>query len=489
MVTQTAPVSDRARRTARRVASMVARADALLITAGAGMSVDSGLPDFRSVRGFWNTYPLLESLGVTFEQMAQPPWFGDAPRMAWAWYGHRQQLYRQATPHDGYRILRSWTQAVPCGAFVMTSNVDGQFRAAGFSEWQIVERHGSVHRYQCTVPCSDQVWDADPPGFGIDISTLHASGELPRCPHCGALARPNVLMFNDVQWVDTVRREQQRRCDEWLASVRGKCLVVMECGAGTGAASISRVGERLLERSSVSLVRINPAATEADEPTHVLRLSALQAITMIHESLPAVFGGDDAAVIRPGPPAIEPITEPIRLQLEPVTCVDLGRGLVMPMDESGISHDDGSAFMDRYAEAQVRWVPVPEIHGLSAPGYTMTARIFRSPEYDAGATPGIAIVLVQGPDEKAVMTFGIARRASDGPFLWQFLYETANIRLPALDYPRIPWVASRPDIYTAEHAAVLPYLAEFERVLVWAYLRYLAFIDATRRKDAGRGEG
>jgi NAD-dependent SIR2 family protein deacetylase len=44
-----------------------------LITAGAGMSVDSGLPDFRDTRAFWNSHPFLESLGVTFEQMAQPP--------------------------------------------------------------------------------------------------------------------------------------------------------------------------------------------------------------------------------------------------------------------------------------------------------------------------------------------------------------------------------------------------------------------------------
>lgn len=467
MGNQIAPVSDQARRTARRVSGLIARADALLITAGAGMSVDSGLPS---------------SLGVAFEQMAQPPWFDVQPGMAWAWNGHRQQAYRQATPHDGYRILRSWAQAIPCGSFVVTTNVDGQFHAAGFLEWQIVERHGSVHRHQCTVPCSGQVWDADAPAFEIDLATLRATGDLPRCPRCGALARPNVLMFNDDRWVDAVRREQQRRYEEWLASVRGKRLVVIECGAGSGPASIRRVGERLLERSSVTLVRINPAATETDEPTYVLRLPASQAIHLIHESLPGVFGGADAADFKRGPPVVEPITGPIRLRMEPVTCVDLGRGLVMPFDASGISRDDATAFMNRYAEAQTRWVPMPEIRGLSAPGYTMTARIFHSPEYDAGGTPGIAIVFVQGPDEQAVMTYGLARRAAEGPFLWQFLYETANLPLAALDYPRVPWVARRPDAGTAPHAAVLPYLAEFERVLVWSYLRYLAFLDATRRK-------
>jgi hypothetical protein len=373
MDNQIAPISDQARRIARRVAGLITRADALLITAGPG-----------------------------------------------------------ATPHDGYRILRAWSQAVPHGAFVMTTNVDGQFLAAGFSESQIVER-------------------------------------------------PNVLMFNDVRWVDAVRRVQQQRYEEWLANVRDKRLVVIECGAGSATASIRRVSDRLLEGSSVTLVRINPAATEDDGPTQVLRLPALQAIRLIHESLPGLFGGAEAVATRRGPPVIEPITEPIRVRMEPVTCVDLGRGLVMPFDGSGISHDDASAFMDRYADAQTRWVPMPNIHGLSAPGFTMTARIFRSPEYDAGGTPGIAIVFVQAPDEKAVMTYGIARRAAEGPFLWRLLHETANLPLAALDYPRVPWVARRPDAGTAEHAAVLPYLAAFERVLVWSYLRFLAFVDATRK--------
>jgi NAD-dependent SIR2 family protein deacetylase len=489
MTTRTEPVSDHARRTARRVAELICRADALLVTAGAGMSVESGLPDFRDLRWFWDSYPPFESLGATFEQFAQPASFDDTPEMAWAWYGHRQQMYREAIPHEGYRILSSWCVAMLHGSFVMTSNIDGQFPAAGFTDWQLVERHGSIHRYQCTVPCSEQTWDAGPTGLEVDASTLRVTGELPRCPNCGALARPNVLMFNDTRWVDARRREQQRGYDEWLASIRGRRLVVVECGAGPGAASIRRVSERLLERSSVSLVRINPAAVEADEPTHVLKLPARQAIALIHESLPSMFGGPDAPAARRRPPEIELPTAPIRLRLEPVTCVDLGRGLIADFDPKGISHDDATAFMERYAAAQSRWVQVPDMRGLSAPGCTMRAAVFRTPEYDAGGTPGIAIVFVQGPGGESVATFGIARRASDGPFLWQLLYETASLTVAPLDYPRVPWVARRPDGELARDAALTPYIAEFERVLTWSYLQFLAFVDATRKKDGAGDPG
>jgi len=286
-----AAITDRACAAVRRAADLLARADALLITAGAGMSVDSGLPDFRSAQGLWRAYPPLAKLGLSFEQMAQPRWFASKPEMAWAWYGHRQQLYRTATPHDGYRMLRDWAQSMRAGAFVVTSNVDGQFLAAGFSERSLLECHGSVHRYQCTVPCGERIWDAGAPAFAIDLDSLQASGELPRCPDCGALARPNVLMFNDGAWVDVVAREQEQRFDEWLAGVRGRRVVVIECGAGTAIATMRRLGERLAERSLATLVRINPAAEEGDETALVLQLPALQALTLIDEARASGRGG------------------------------------------------------------------------------------------------------------------------------------------------------------------------------------------------------
>ena len=114
----TLPVSDQTARTIRHVAQAITGADALLITAGAGMSADSGLPVFRGNEGFWCAYPPLAAQRISFERMAQPQWFADRPRMAWAFYGHRLQLYREATPHAGYEILRRWAARRTAGAFV-----------------------------------------------------------------------------------------------------------------------------------------------------------------------------------------------------------------------------------------------------------------------------------------------------------------------------------------------------------------------------------
>lgn len=272
-----------------KVAELLAGAEALLITAGAGMGVDSGLPDFRSPGGFWRAYPPLAKLGLTFEQMAQPHWFDDAPEMAWGWYGHRQQLYRETRPHAGFEVLRRWAQVMPAGSFVVTSNVDGQFEAAGFPAERILEQHGSIHRHQCTIPCSRDAWEPGPADLRIDLETLRALGELPRCPRCEALARPNVLMFNDGAWLEGTEREQQARFATWLAGLEGRRLVVIECGAGTAVPTTRRTGEGVAARFRARLVRINPVATDADGVI-AIRLPALRALTRIQQELGIIIG-------------------------------------------------------------------------------------------------------------------------------------------------------------------------------------------------------
>src|SRR5437660_6530807 len=89
----------------QRAAEALASAEALLIGAGAGMGVDSGLPDFRGDGGFWKAYPAYEKLGLNFIAMANPSWFARDPTMAWGFYGHRLNLYRGTRPHAGFAIL------------------------------------------------------------------------------------------------------------------------------------------------------------------------------------------------------------------------------------------------------------------------------------------------------------------------------------------------------------------------------------------------
>ncbi len=59
----------------QKAKQLLEKCDAIFVTAGAGMGVDSGLPDFRGVEGFWNAYPKAKELGLAFEEMANPVWF------------------------------------------------------------------------------------------------------------------------------------------------------------------------------------------------------------------------------------------------------------------------------------------------------------------------------------------------------------------------------------------------------------------------------
>lgn len=81
------------------------------------------------------------------------------PHLAWGFYGHRLKLYRDTQPHAGFAILQRIASQMPHGAFVFTSNVDGQFQKAGFSEMQVCECHCSIHHLQCLSPrCEPQIW-------------------------------------------------------------------------------------------------------------------------------------------------------------------------------------------------------------------------------------------------------------------------------------------------------------------------------------------
>jgi len=264
----------------RAAADAVRRADALLIGAGAGMGVDSGLPDFRGPEGFWKAYPPFR--GREFSELSTPHWFRTDPALAWGFFGHRLHLYRAAVPHAGFGILRRWGERMPLGYFVFTSNVDGQFQKAGFPDERVVERHGSIHYFQCTSRCGRAIWPADGVRVEVDEATIRARSEPPMCPGCGAIARPNILMFGDWEWVPDRYTAQAGRYDDWLRQVQGRRVVAIELGAGL---AIPTVREECEERGQ-ALIRINPR--EADTPAWgiALPLGALKALGKVDALLP-----------------------------------------------------------------------------------------------------------------------------------------------------------------------------------------------------------
>jgi len=243
-----------------KAAEAIKSADAILITAGAGMGVDSGLPDFRGNQGFWNAYPPLHKAGISFTEMANPAQFLENPKRAWGFYGHRINLYRSTKPHEGFYQLLEIANSKPGGYFVFTSNVDGQFQKAGYDTECIEECHGSINHLQCTIPCCSEIWPADDTQIEVDETVFEAAEPLPRCKNCSALSRPNVLMFGDWNWVAARTEAQNERFELWLKDNlnRNHKLVIIEIGSGTAVTTVRFTSEQISKRYDAPLIRINP---------------------------------------------------------------------------------------------------------------------------------------------------------------------------------------------------------------------------------------
>lgn len=247
-----------------QAAELIANSKSIWIGAGAGMGVDSGLPDFRGNDGFWNAYPSYRHLGLSFYDLANPKWFAENPQKAWGFYGHRLNLYRDTDPHAGFSILRKWSSAKNSAetessnnCIVFTSNVDGQFQKAGFDRRQMVECHGSISHLQCSGPCGPHLWSEDSFRPEIDELTMQASEPLPRCEDCQRLARPNILMLGDWNWVPDRTEQQVARYEQWLANCP-KPMVALEFGAGTAIPTVRYEAAKI----EANLIRVNPRESE-----------------------------------------------------------------------------------------------------------------------------------------------------------------------------------------------------------------------------------
>lgn len=248
------------------VKDFIKSANAVLITAGAGMGVDSGLPDFRGDDGFWNAYPKAKELGLSFEELANPKWFETDPTLAWAFYGHRLKLYRKTVPHEGFSMLLDLVRTKNDNYFVYTSNVDGQFQKAGFDKEKIVECHGSIHHFQCTNDCQKKIWKNEN-DVKIDFESFKAL-QIPKCWACNETARPNILMFWDYNWNAKRTNAKQHHFNKWLNQLQRskQSLAIIEIGAGTALPTIRNLGERVAKQYPFAkLVRINPRESEVDE--------------------------------------------------------------------------------------------------------------------------------------------------------------------------------------------------------------------------------
>ncbi len=261
-------------------AQAVKSAEAIFITAGSGINVDSGLIKSQNY-----SKSLISKLIKTTDNIDHPIWFEKAPEKAWAYYGYLLNTFRQTKPHQGFYKLLELAEKKEFGYFIYTSNVDGQFQKAEFDDAFIEECHGSIHHFQCTRPCSSEIWDAMQEKVNVDLEIFEATGELPKCPNCGGIARPNILMFGDWNWISHRSNEQGNRLQKWLETINSldAKLTIIEIGAGHAVPTVRLQSQRVSRSIKSTLIRINPKDFDVCEGAIGLPFGAIEGVNKILE--------------------------------------------------------------------------------------------------------------------------------------------------------------------------------------------------------------
>ena len=200
-------------------------ADVVLVYAGAGMSVSSGLAD---ITDFTRAFPAVVERGLTsIFHVSSHEHFARDPVSAWGFWGARARSYGRAQPDDAvYGPLLQLCQSAPVGYHVTTSNIDRLFSKAGFREDALLEIHGSIFDVQCSNHplCTTPVvrWDlASFHHLPVDEQeyVLEDQAQVPRCRSCGHPLRIATELADDGYFSKELVREQRKRHWDFLRSI------------------------------------------------------------------------------------------------------------------------------------------------------------------------------------------------------------------------------------------------------------------------------
>jgi NAD-dependent deacetylase len=216
---------------AERLAELIRTHQPCVVLTGAGVSTESGIPDFRSPTGIWAQVDPME--------YASLPAFRADPEKVWGFYAMRIEMLTRAEPNDAHHALaelerRRFVQAI------VTQNIDLLHTRAGSRE--VVEVHGSIRTASC-LACGH--------GEPLEESLL----PVPRCPDCGAVLKPDVVFFGELLPPAAIDRAYE------LARRAALMLVV---GSALEVYPVAELPLETLHRGG-SLAIVNRGPTELDD--------------------------------------------------------------------------------------------------------------------------------------------------------------------------------------------------------------------------------
>lgn len=201
----------------------------LAVLTGAGISAESGVPTFRqSQTGLWAQFDPL--------QLATPQAFHNDPKLIWDWYTWRRKLISKSQPNPGHTALVDLEGYYPEFTLI-TQNVDGLHQMAGST--QVIELHGNIFRTKCSRENR------------LISEEFQTAATPPRCPHCGANLRPDVVWYGENLPEDELDRALQAATT---------CQAFISIGTSTlvePAASLPFIALR----NGATVLEINPLTT------------------------------------------------------------------------------------------------------------------------------------------------------------------------------------------------------------------------------------
>ncbi len=224
-----------------QAASALAASPFSIALTGAGMSTESGLPDFRSPGGLWGEYDPVEVATLSA--------FRRTPEKFYDFYRRRLARLAAAVPNAGHQALAQLEASGRLGA-IITQNVDGLHQAAGSQ--RVIELHGNLREAACP-QCR---WTGP---IRLITEALEA-GTLPACPRCGARVKPNVVLFEELLPQEAYQQAEDacRRAGALLAV--GSSLQV------TPAAWLPQVARR----HGATVIIVNDEPTPLDHIAHIV---------------------------------------------------------------------------------------------------------------------------------------------------------------------------------------------------------------------------
>ena len=220
-----------------QLASLIAARGPAVVLTGAGISTESGIPDFRSTQGIWAEVDPFEVASIDA--------FRRDPVRVWRWYGPRIHGLLAAEPNAGHTALAALERSGHVRA-VVTQNIDTLHTRAGSED--VVEVHGSIARFDC-LRCR-RTTSLD------DVLAQLPHRDAPECAACGAILKPGVVMFGELLPVDAFARAERLVRETGLLVAVGSSLQVWPV-AGLPAETL-RAGGRL------AIVNEEPTELDAD---------------------------------------------------------------------------------------------------------------------------------------------------------------------------------------------------------------------------------